>query len=120
MQRKLSDCETKGRPISHKLYTCLLVSNFKRFVILFIKSHYTESSMSEEKNLKPYSTIRQIIFEVNILSSIDSRLHNIVQKLFIIHKLPCQNWLIFYSEKALFYICKIYFLNIRFTCILLV
>lgn len=50
MQRKLSDCETKGRPIRHKLYTCLLVSHFKWFVILFIKSHYTESSMSEEKN----------------------------------------------------------------------
>lgn len=70
MQRKLSDCETKGRPISHKLYTCLLVSNFKWFVILFIKSHYTESSMIEEKNLKPYSTIRQIIFTWTVVQNI--------------------------------------------------
>ena len=70
MQRKLSDCETEGRPISHKLYTCLLISNFKWFVILFIKSHYTESSMSEEKNLKPYSTIRQIIFTWTVVQNI--------------------------------------------------
>ena len=62
MQRKLSDCETKGRPISHKLYTCLLVSNFKWFV--------TESSMIEEKNLKPYSTIRQIIFTWTVVQNI--------------------------------------------------